>query len=97
MSKLPQLITTKNCPKCKLIKEYMAQKDFTYEVIEAEKNMKLCRNLGIMIAPTMLVHQEDRIEQFIGFESIQKYIDKQYKKRNKTENNTEQLGKYYFH
>ena len=97
MSKLPQLITTKNCPKCKLIKEYMVQKDFAYEVIEAEKNMKLCRNLGIMIAPTMLVHHEDRIEQFIGFEAIQKYIDKQYKKRNQTENNTEQLGKYYFH
>ena len=97
MSKLPQLITTKNCPKCKLIKEYMAQKAFAYEVIEAEKNMKLCRNLGIMIAPTMLVHHEDRIEQLIGFEAIQKYIDKQYKKRNQTENNTEQLGKYYFH
>lgn len=76
MSKLPQLITTKNCPKCKLIKEYMAQKDFAYEVLEAEKNMKLCRNLGIMIVPTMLVHHEDRIEQLIGFEAIQKFIDK---------------------
>ena len=74
MSKLPQLITTKNCPKCKLIKEYMAQKDFAYEVIEAEKNMKLCRNLGIMIAPTMLVYHQDRIEQLIGFEAIQKLL-----------------------
>ena len=54
----------------------MAQKDFAYEVIEAEKNMKLCRNLGIMIAPTMLIHHEDRIEQLIGFEAIQKFIDK---------------------
>ena len=54
----------------------MAQKNFAYEVIEAEKNMKLCRNLGIMIAPTMLVHHEDGIEQLIGFEAIQKFIDK---------------------
>ena len=76
MSKLTQLITTKSCPKCKLIKEYMVQKDFAYEVIEAEKNMKLCRNLGIMIAPTMLVHHEDEMEQLIGFEAIQKFVDK---------------------
>ncbi len=54
----------------------MAQKDFAYEVVEAEKNMKLCRNLGIMIAPTMLVYHQDRIEQLIGFEAIQKFIDK---------------------
>lgn len=82
MSKLPRLITTKNCPKCKLIKEYMSQRNFTYEVLEAEKNMKLCRNLGIMIAPTMLVHYEGEIEQLIGFEAIQKFVDKydkQYK------------------
>lgn len=76
MTKLPQLITTKNCPKCKLIKEYMVQRNFAYEVLEAEKNMKLCRNLGIMIVPTMLVHNEDGIEQLIGFEKIQKFVDK---------------------
>ena len=76
MCKLPQLITTKNCPKCKLIKEYMAQRNFVYEVLEAEKNMKLCRNLGIMIAPTMLVHYGNEIEQLIGFEAIQKFVDK---------------------
>lgn len=76
MTKLPQLITTKNCSKCKLIKEYMVQRNFAYEVLEAEKNMKLCRNLGIMIAPTMLVHHEDGIEQLIGFEKIQKFVDK---------------------
>lgn len=76
MTKLPQLITTKNCPKCKLIKEYMVQRNLAYEALEAEKNMKLCRNLGIMIAPTMLVHHEDGIEQLIGFEKIQKFVDK---------------------
>lgn len=76
MTKLSQLITTKNCPKCKLIKEYMVQRNFAYEVLEAEKNMKLCRNLGIMIARTMLVHHEDGIEQLIGFEKIQKFVDK---------------------
>ena len=76
MTKLPQLITTKNCSKCKLIKEYMVQRNFAYEVLEAEKNMKLCRNLGIMIVPTMLVHHEDGIEQLIGFEKIQKFVDK---------------------
>ena len=76
MTKLPQLITTKNCPKCKLIKEYMVQRNFAYEALEAEKNINLCRNLGIMIAPTMLVHHEDGIEQPIGFEEIQKFVDK---------------------
>ncbi len=76
MTKLPQLITTKNCPKCKLIKEYMVQRNFAYEALEAEKNMKLCRNLGIMIVPTMLVHHEDGIEQLIGFEKIQKFVNK---------------------
>lgn len=76
MTKLPQLITTKNCSKCKLIKEYMVQRNFAYEALEAEKNMKLCRNLGIMIVPTMLVHHEDGIEQLIGFEKIQKFVDK---------------------
>lgn len=75
MIKLPQLITTKNCPKCKLIKEYMAQKNFAYEVLEAQKNRKLCRELGIMVVPTMLVHHEDGLKQLIGFEAIQKYID----------------------
>lgn len=54
----------------------MLQRNFVFEVLEAEKNMKLCRNLGIMIAPTMLVHHEDEIEQLIGFEAIQKFVDK---------------------
>ena len=54
----------------------MVQRNFAYEVLEAEKNMKLCRNLGIMIVPTMLVHHEDGIEQLIGFEEIQKFVDK---------------------
>ena len=54
----------------------MAQRNFVYEVLEAEKNMKLCRNLGIMIAPTMLVHHGNEIEQLIGFEAIQMFVDK---------------------
>ena len=47
------LFTTKTCPNCKLVKEYL--KNVPYLTIDAEENMELARRYGVMQAPTLVV------------------------------------------
>lgn len=51
------LFTTKTCPNCKLVKEYL--KNVPYVTIDAEENMELARRYGVMQAPTLVVVNGD--------------------------------------
>lgn len=68
---VPVLVTTKQCPKCVIVKDYMHARNFVYEVMEAEKNMSFCRKEGIMIAPTLLVDHK----LYFGVDQIKHYVD----------------------
>ena len=50
-----RLVTTKTCPKCKLIKEFLNENNIPFENIFAEDNVDFVQGLGITEAPTLIL------------------------------------------
>ena len=67
------LFTTKTCPNCKLVKEYL--KNVPYVTIDAEENMELARRSGVMQAPTLVVVNGDSHKKYVNASNIKKYVD----------------------
>ena len=67
------LFTTKPCPNCKLVKEYL--KNVPYVTIDAEENMELARRYGVMQAPTLVVVNGDSHKKYVNASNIKKYVD----------------------
>ena len=67
------LFTTKTCPNCKLVKEYL--KNVPYVTIDAEENMELARRYGVMQAPTLVVVNGDNHKKYVNASNIKKYVD----------------------
>ena len=67
------LLTTKTCPNCKLVKEYL--KNVPYVTIDAEENMELARRYGVMQAPTLVVVNGDSHKKYVNASNIKKYVD----------------------
>lgn len=67
------LFTTKTCPNCKLVKEYLD--GFNYQVIDAEENMELAKHYHIMQAPTLLVVKEGSATRYVNASNIKQYVD----------------------
>ena len=67
------LFTTKTCPNCKLVKEYL--KNVPYVTIDAEENMELARRYGVMQAPTLVVVNGDSHKKYVNASNINKYVD----------------------
>ena len=71
------LFTTKTCPNCKLVKEYL--KNVPYVTIDAEENMELARRYGVMQAPTLVVTEVvvngDSHKKYVNASNIKKYVD----------------------
>ena len=67
------LFTTKTCPNCKLVKEYL--KNVLYVTIDAEQNMELARRYGVMQAPTLVVVNGDSHKKYVNASNIKKYVD----------------------
>ena len=67
------LFTTKTCPNCKLVKEYL--KNVNYLAVDAEENMELAARYNIMQAPTLLVIDGDRQKKYVNASNIKRYVD----------------------
>ena len=67
------LFTTKTCPNCRLVKEYL--KNVPYVTIDAEENMELARRYGVMQAPTLVVVNVDSHKKYVNASNIKKYVD----------------------
>ena len=67
------LFTTKTCPNCKLVKEYL--KNVPYVTIDAEENMELARRYGVMQAPTLVVVNGGSHKKYVNASNIKKYVD----------------------
>ena len=66
------LFTTKTCPNCKLVKEYL--KNVPYVTIDAEENMELARRYGVMQAPTLVVTDGTKAKKYVNASNIKKYV-----------------------
>lgn len=67
------LFTTKTCPNCSLAKELL--KDTAYVLIDAEENMELTREYGVMQAPTLVVAGKDTVKKYVNVSNITKYVE----------------------
>ena len=67
------LFTTRTCPNCRLVKEYL--KNVPYATIDAEENMELARRYGVMQAPTLVVVNGDSHKKYVNASNIKKYVD----------------------
>ena len=68
------LFTTKTCPNCKIIKEYLAEHNVPYEQIVAEENKDIARGYGIMQAPTAVILDGDTVTKFVGVQNIKNFV-----------------------
>ncbi len=66
------LFTTKTCPNCAKAKEMLANED--YILIDAEENMELTQQYGVMQAPTLVVVNEEETRKYVNASNIQKYV-----------------------
>lgn len=66
------LVTTKNCPNCRLAKNFLAGQDYT--LIEAEENTELVESLGIVQAPTLVVVQDGVISLYANASNIRAFV-----------------------
>ena len=68
------LFTTKTCPNCKIIKEYLAENNVPYEQVIAEENKDVARGYGIMQAPTAVILEGDNVAKYVGVQNIKNYV-----------------------
>ncbi|MCR4657640.1 MAG: ribonucleoside triphosphate reductase [Lachnospiraceae bacterium] len=71
--KIKYLFTTKNCPNCKLAKEYLKNEKIV--LLDAEENAELTRKYGVMQAPTLVVVEGENIKKYANASNIKKYAE----------------------
>ena len=69
----PMLFTTKTCPNCRIAKEFL--KGIDYTLIDAEENMELASEYGVMQAPTLVVVNGQSKQKYVNVSDIKKYTD----------------------
>ncbi len=69
------LFTTKTCPNCAAAKQMLADED--YILIDAEENVELSKEYGIMQAPTLVVVGEDGVQKYVNASNIQRFVEEQ--------------------
>ena len=67
------LFTTKTCPNCAMAKEIL--KDQECVVIDAEENVELTQQYGVMQAPTLVVVDGEHTKKYVNASNIQKFVD----------------------
>lgn len=67
------LFTTKTCPNCAMAKEILKNQE--YVVIDAEENVELTQQYGVMQAPTLVVVDGEHIKKYVNASNIQKFVD----------------------
>lgn len=67
------LFTTKTCPNCRLAKEYLKNVDYT--IVDAEENMDLAVQYGVMQAPTLVIVSGQSEQKYVNVSNIRKYAE----------------------
>lgn len=67
------LFTTKTCPNCRVVKEYL--KDEDYILVDAEEEVELTQQYKVMQAPTFVVVDKEGVHKYVNASNIKKYTD----------------------
>ena len=70
------LFTAKNCPNCKLAKNFLNEVGIKYRDIDAEENVALAEKYGVELAPTMVVVSGDKTQKVSNASEIRKFVEK---------------------
>ena len=70
------LFTTKTCPNCKMIKQMLGEKNFTYQIVDAEDHPELAKKYDIMQAPTLVAVDGEKAEVYANASNIIAYVNK---------------------
>ena len=69
------LFTAKNCPNCKLAKNFLNEVGIKYREIDAEENVALAEKYGVELAPTMVVVSGDKTQKVSNASEIRKFVE----------------------
>ena len=69
------LFTAKNCPNCKLAKNFLNEVGIKYRDIDAEENVALAEKYGVELAPTMVVVSGDKTQKVPNASEIRKFVE----------------------
>ena len=69
------LFTTKTCPNCKIALQWFHESGIEVELMDAEKYPKLVRKYRIMLAPTLVVLDDDHYQVYATLPKIRSFID----------------------
>ena len=69
------LFTTPTCPNCVMAKKLLNEKNVSYEVVDATRNIDLAKKFGIYAAPTLLVVKDGKAETYASVSNIVKYLN----------------------
>ena len=77
LEEIPVLVTTKTCPKCKIIRNYMDENKIDYRVVVAgEKEADtLISQFHITSAPTLIGSDGEGLKAFTDIPAIRAYLD----------------------
>ncbi len=67
------LFTTKTCPNCAVAKTLLSKAGIEYKIVDAEENEELARMYGIKQAPTLVVLDETKAEQYANVANIKRF------------------------
>ncbi|MGF7142938.1 ribonucleoside-triphosphate reductase [Anaerotaenia torta] len=69
------LFTTRTCPNCHIAKEYL--KDMNFAVVDAQENVELAQEYGIMQAPTLVEVKDGTFRKFVNASNIKGFVEEQ--------------------
>ena len=69
------LFTAKNCPNCKLAKNFLNEVGIKYRDIDAEEDVALAEKYGVELAPTMVVVSGDKTQKVSNASEIRKFVE----------------------
>ena len=77
---VPVLITTKTCPKCKIIRGYMDEHGIDYRVVVAgeEEADRLISQFHVTTAPTLVGIEGGQWKAYSDIPAIRSYLDSEY-------------------
>ena len=68
------LFTTKTCPNCVIAKQFLT--GITYEVVDAEEEIALTNEYGIMQAPTLVEIKDGVVNKYVSASAIKGFVEK---------------------
>ncbi len=67
------LFTTKTCPNCMIAKQFLT--GIKYEVVDAEEEIALTNEYGIMQAPTLVEIKDGEVQKYVSASAIKGYVE----------------------